>query len=266
MESKTIGTKPIISQSRLTMYERCGEQYRRRYLENEKIPPGVAMLKGIGVHDSSRANFRQKIETRKDLPKQDIVDMAVSQYDFRVKQGILLNPDEEKIGYDNVVGAARDGVVTLSTLYADAMAPIYQPIMVEAKQVVETGSSHDLMAFMDLADDKNRVIDLKTSKRKKQVNAADIDEQLTFYALVYRYKFGQLPSEVRLETLVEKKKPERQLLQSKRTVADLQVIINRLNAMIAGIKKGVFIPALATSWQCDPRYCGYYMTCPYVKK
>ncbi len=38
-----------------------------------------------------------------------------------------------------------------------------------------------------------------------------------------------------------------------------------VNTMIQGLAKGVFVPAQPTSWVCDPRYCGYYPTCKYVK-
>ena len=42
--------KPYLSPSQMGMYCRCGEQYRRRYIEKEIIPPGFALIKGGSVH------------------------------------------------------------------------------------------------------------------------------------------------------------------------------------------------------------------------
>jgi hypothetical protein len=74
--------KPHLSQTQLTMYEKCGESYRRRYCdcEGEKIPPGIALVKGTGVHGGSKANFKQKIETKEDLSRKKIIDISEKNY------------------------------------------------------------------------------------------------------------------------------------------------------------------------------------------
>ncbi len=128
----TDAKKPYISASQLGMYERCGEQYRRRYIEKERIPPGVALLKGTGVHGGARVNFRQKVETHEDLPKKDIVEISVTEFERSYQnQGVLLTAEEESIGLQKVMGETKDSVVTLSGLFADEVAPVYQPAFVE---------------------------------------------------------------------------------------------------------------------------------------
>lgn len=258
--------KPYISASQLTMYEKCGEQYRRRYIENEKIPPGIAMVKGIGVHDGARGNYRQKIESHQDLPSTEIVEMAVAAYEKSIANGVMMTPDEKETGESNVIAAGKDSVVTLTNLFSNEVAPAYQPAWVEEKQrLILTEASHDLMAVMDMATVDELVTDLKTTGKKKNQDEADQSEQLSFYALVYRALTGKLPRAVRLDVLIEKKTPEYQILDSIRTDVDLTVLLRRINTMLDGLKKGVFIPAQATAWQCNPRWCGYYLTCPYVK-
>ena len=260
-----VSDKPHLSQTQLTMYERCGEAYRRRYIENEKIPPGIAMAKGIGVHGGSKANFRQKIESHQDLPKNEIIEIAVSEYDQTLKRGIALTPEEETIGYSKVTADTKDSVAVLSSLYADEVAPEYQPAIVELEQKIEL-SDIDIIAKLDIADDRDIIADLKSTKKKKSQNDVDGDEQLTFYSLAFYGQTKRLPSAVRLEVLVDKQKPERQMLESFRDMVDLDIIIARMNAMLDGLKKGVFVPALASSWSCDPRYCGYFPTCRYAMK
>ena len=261
--------KPHLSQTQLTSYEACGERYRRRYKEGEKIPPGIVMVKGAGLHGGSKVNFKQKIESKTDLPRNDIIDISVSQFDDSVKRGILLTQEEETEGYQNVVGKARDSVVTLGGLYADYVAPEYQPKFVEEEhRIVIPNASHDLLCYMDIADIREIVTDLKSAKKKKNQKEVDDSEQLSFYALVFRAITGHLPSAVRLEVLVDKKNPERQtpVLEAVRTMDDMQVILNRINVMLKGLKAGIFIPALATSWQCSPKYCGYFPTCKFAQK
>jgi hypothetical protein len=258
--------KPYISPSQLGMFERCGEQYRRRYLEKEIIPPGIAMVKGTGVHGGAKGNFRQKIESHQDLPRKDIIEISVTTFEQSAEKGILLTEEEESIGYHKVVAQAKDGVVTLSGLYADEVAPEYQPVIVEDEQRVFIPScDYDLKGYVDLVDESENIVDLKTGTKKKNEDEVHTSQQLTFYALLYKAKTGRLPASVRLETLVDKKKPERQALIGYRTTEDLNTLVNRINVMMDGIKKGVFIPAQPTSWTCSHRWCGYFRTCRFVR-
>lgn len=260
-------TKPHISQTQLICYEKCGEIYRRRYIEGDKIPPPIVMVKGSGVHGGSKANFKQKMESHKDLPTQDIIDISVSEFDNKLSaDGILLTPDEVTKGYKNVIGEARDAVEVLSGLYAEEVAPVYQPQFVEQKHTVELpNASHDLVAYMDIADTKDIVVDVKTGKKKRNQKDVDIDEQLTFYTLVFLGITSRMPAGVCFECLIDKKIPEHQRLESTRTKEDLNTIVARINTMIQGLKQGTFMPAPAMAWWCSPLYCGFWRTCPYVK-
>jgi hypothetical protein len=264
MTPPTNTKKPHISQTQLVMYEKCGEQYRRRYLEKDIVSPGFALLKGRAVHDGARANFRQKIESHIDLPKKEVIDISVAVLGTELHKGFAMTPDEEKIGKDIMIDTTQQSVITLAGLFIDQVAPEYQPEMVEVEQrIVLEAASHDLVAKMDLADILKRVVDLKTSTKKKPADEVHTSEQLTFYALVYLAVKGYLPAAVLLENLIDKKEPERQVLQSQRDQKDLQTLICRLNTMIGGLKAGVFIPAPASSWACNPRWCGYAPTCQY---
>ena len=60
--------KPYISDSQLRMLTRCGIQYENRYVMGEIIPPGIAAVRGIGVHRAAAANGQQKIESGSDHP------------------------------------------------------------------------------------------------------------------------------------------------------------------------------------------------------
>ena len=260
--------RPHISPSQLNMISNCGEQWRRRYEEGEIIPPGIAMMQGTGVHAGAAVNFKQKIESHEDLPAKDIIDASVSGMTERIREdGILFTEDEQAIGEDVVVGKAIDTVKTLATLHASTQAPDYQPIEngVEQWMSIEVpNATHDLFGIVDLLDDKHRVVDIKTAAKTPSKGTADSSIQLTFYAAAKQVKSGMPASEVRLDTLVNLKTPKRHIDVSHRGADDFRALSNRVNAALAVIKAGTYAPANPNWWGCDPRYCGFHATCPYV--
>lgn len=258
-------SKKHLSPTQIDMVSRCGEAYRRRYLEGERIPPGIAMITGTGLHAGAEVNFRQKIDTHADLPKRDIVDAAVDGFDRGLAGGYSLDADCAT-SPEIAVGEARDQVATLADLYAAQVAPEYQPKFVEQLVTIPLPGPFDILGVLDMADDQGRVVDLKTTGKSKSQSEADASPQLTFYAAAHKVLTGELASEVRLEVLVKTKTPKRVMLSSKRGPEHFAVLANRINAASAAIEAGIFLPADPGSWMCSPKWCGYYHTCPYVTR
>jgi hypothetical protein len=73
-----------------------------------------------------------------------------------------------------------------------------------------------------------------------------------------------MPDEVRLDVAIKAKKPKRQVLRSSRDERDLQVLVNRVNEFLRTIEAGIFLPAPVGSWQCSPRWCGYWSSCRFT--
>ena len=268
--------KPYVSPTQLNSYFRCGEAYRRRYLEGERIPPGVAAHRGTGMHQGAKLNFRQKLETYRDLPPADIVDAAVAAFEAAVeKEGYLLTPDEAARGEKAVVAAAKDDTATFAEAYATLQAPLYQPVEVEQPVRIELPTAtHDLFGYVDLVatpppdsqlDMPTSIVDFKTSTKSKPQSEADDSLQLTYYSAAYQVRHGRPADDVRLDVLVRRAKGVgRQLLVTKRDAGDYSAFVARVNAMLAGVTAGIFTPALPGSWWCSAKFCGYWSTCPYV--
>lgn len=260
------GRKPIISPSQLDMYFRCGEQWRRRYVCKEKIPPGIALLKGAAVHKAAEVNFSQKIESHTDLPLKDLQGAAEEHISSMVSQeGILLSAEENSRGMQTVLGEAKDRTYAMTGALHREIAPRIQPALVEEFVRIDLPNhSHDLLGRLDLATTDDEIVDLKTSSRKKNQNDIDRSDQLTFYGVAFKHQAGREPKGIRLEVIVETKVPSVQSLRSPRGESDKRILLNRINAMIAGVKAGVFLPAAPGSWLCSPKFCGYWETCPFV--
>jgi hypothetical protein len=262
----TTAQKPHASNSQIEMLCRCGESYRRRYIEGEIIPPGIAMLKGTGLHRAAETNMRQKIDSHVDLPARDIVAAAVAAFEDQAHGGLTLTDEEVGRGTANVIGEAKDDVAELADVHARQQAPDYQPVMVEQQvRILLPNSPRDLLGIIDLADDKERVTDFKTSGRSKSQSEADTSVQLTIYAAGYHALLGRPPAEVRLDTAVQTKTgTRRQVLASSRDSGDFQALANRINAFNYAVQAGSFPPASPGAWNCSQKWCGFWHTCPYV--
>lgn len=258
--------KPHVSPAQLDLSTKCGEAYRRRYLENEKIPPGIAALQGTGVHGGAEANFRQKLETHQDLPASQIVEAAVASFEAeQARGGVALSEEEAARGATIVLGEAKDMVARMASFHAEVQAPDYQPALLEERiRIVLPEATHDIVGVLDLLDSQHRVADFKTAAKRK--NQAEVDQSvaLTSYSAFAKIATGKAATEVRLDVIVKNKKLARQIITSDRSGPDYRVLANRTNALLAALKSGVFVPAYPGAWWCSPRWCGYWSTCPYV--
>jgi hypothetical protein len=261
--------KPHFSVSQLNMLSRCGEQYRRAYVEGERIPPGIAAAKGTAVHRAAEENLTQKIETHQDISVDDATAAAAAAFDKQVEvYGITLSDDEKHKGEDAVLGEAKDRAVAMAKAHIELQAPLYQPLFCEEAVRLEIPkSSHDFLGIIDLVDDKRRVVDWKTTAQRKSQSEADYSLQLTAYALLYNKLTGQgYPDELRLEYLVDSKKrgPQRQMLRTYRGDSSVDALAARIETAKNLVKAGFFAPVEPGHWCCSPKWCGYWATCPYV--
>ncbi len=56
------------SYSRIGCYGFCPKKYDYRYVQNVPAPVKPELAFGVALHEALEENFRQKIDTRRDLP------------------------------------------------------------------------------------------------------------------------------------------------------------------------------------------------------
>ena len=262
------GRKPHVSASQLDLYCRCGEAYRRRYLDGERIPPPFAILRGTAIHRAAARNFAQKRDSRQDLPAGEIVEAAVAAFGAELDaQGVTLTA-EESARSGAAIGEARDTVAALAEAHANTQAPDYMPVLVEETVRIELpAASRDLLGVVDLLDDRGRVVDFKNVRKKPSQAEADASTQLTVYASAATTiaAGGVVPSETRLDALVVGAKGiRREVVASARDRQDFAALANRINTVTDAIEKGIFAPATPGAWWCSAKWCGYFATCRFV--
>lgn len=271
-------TKPHLSPSSLDLFAKCGEAYRRRYIDGDKIPPGVAAISGQASHRGAQHNFRQKIESGEDLPASEIVDASVAAMDDAVsRDGVELSAEEADRGLKIVLGEARDIVAKRAAWHAEHQAPAWQPHMVEEPlRIVVPDREYDLFGYVDLvaeAVSQSRVrqsglhvVDFKNRSKKATQDEASSSVALTFYAAAATLHYKEQVSSVVLDVSVARKSGDfdRQVIVSERGQKDFAALAARLDMVSRAIQAGVFPPAKPDAWWCSSRWCGYYATCPYV--
>ena len=253
-----------LSISQLDTYGRCGEVYRRRYIEGEIIPPGLPARIGSGVHKGAEVNFKAKMKTGQDSPLDVIQDAAAEAYAKELKNGVFFAPDEVP-GAKLAMAEGKDTVVSLATLFRWELAPQIQPLLVEEKIIIDIpGVDLPVVTILDCYTRTKALRDLKTAGKKWTEEKAHSSHQPTAYREAIKTVTGEYPESICFDVLVSSKTPALQTLPTFRTEDDLIILSRKYNIMVAGINAGIFPPAEPGSWMCSPKWCGYWFTCPYI--
>lgn len=252
-----------ISYTQLSMVLRCGEQYYRRYLKGEILPPSGSLIRGRSCHKAEEMNFRQKINSLNDLAIEEIKDFFSDQWE-ESKFEIAWTPEELNGESPKKAEAKyKDSGISLITAYHTEIAPQTQPIDVEKKFVVKfKGGYPDLQGIIDRIDTNGIVIDLKFQAKSPTSDDIAKDIQMTAYDLGFRHTFGYKPAKLKKEYSIATKTAKTIIQETlPRDDETLTRFLYRLEKAMEVVEKGVFQPAPIGAWWCDPRYCGYYQTC-----
>lgn len=152
-----------LSASQVSMFQRCPEQYRRRYVLGEKERPGAALVWGSADHYAHEQNFTQKITSGTDIPAGEVQDAFAEGFD----QAVDRNGGESEVEWgDDKPGALKDAGAKLVAVYHETVSPSVQPVAVEEKFVVELpGVPVPVLGYMDVRTEL-AAVERKTAKQK----------------------------------------------------------------------------------------------------
>ena len=253
-----------LSVSQLDMFTRCGEQWRRRYLDEEVIPPGIAARVGSGVHKAAEINFKSKMQTGEDMPLDAVQDAAAEAYDKALAEGVFFAPDEVP-GAKIAMAQGKDDAVSLATLFRRELAPAIMPALVEHRVMLEIpGVALPVVMILDCYTVDRKLRDLKTSGRKWADDKAHTSPQPTVYREGIKQETGEYPEELLFDVLVSTKTPGLQTLTTRRNEQDTAILARKFQIMCASIGAGIFPPAQPDHWCCSMKFCGYFFTCPHI--
>jgi len=259
------------SNSSLTLLERCGEKFRRRYIEKERVPPSPRMLRGTVIHRVAKMAMLRKLEEQEIPSGEEARDVAATEFEQEWAGGVSLDhgtdANVEKAG-------SKDFAVDLSAFYVGAVAPTVEPIAVERRiEVAPKDSDLKITGVIDLVaklpSGGEAIRDTKTSEKSPNRDAAENSQQLTMYAMVRQADVGKLPEALALDHLVRTpaRREQKHIVQeTTRDAGDVAALVNRLNTAVEAVKRGVFMPTAPDSWWCSRNWCEYWSSCVYVRR
>nr|MBA2505063.1 PD-(D/E)XK nuclease family protein [Thermoleophilaceae bacterium] len=151
-----------ISASQLGMFKRCPNQYRERYIRGIKERPGAALIWGSADHSAHEHNFRQKIESEKDLPVGDVTDAFDQAWRDRIDQA----GGASQIEWDGDPDDMKTQAARLVEAYHHQASPMVQPIAVEREISLQLpGVRLPIKGYIDV-ETTNSIVERKTGKRK----------------------------------------------------------------------------------------------------
>lgn len=257
--------KPALSISQLDMLSKCGEQYRRRYVERERIAPGAALIVGKSVDKSVDVNMQSKIDTGTLVSSEQISDVARDTIAEEWDKGEVAIVDGDT--QEKARAGAIDKAVRLSLLHAKEAAPLIQPRIVQRNWRIDLQAYPvDITGKTDIEEINGTIRDTKTSGKSPRQDEAHVSDQLTMYALARRVIDGDAEVKVALDYLVDLKTPKFVARESIRKDDDFRVMLRRIETGIKAIESGIFVPARQADWWCSLKWCGYAPTCPYFRR
>ena len=262
MDTKPTITEPAkpekkhLSATQISMFLRCPEQFRFRYIEGKKVPPTGAMMQSKVWHKTVEENYRQKIQSEQDLPLDHMQEFYAAEYETALKaEEIAFESDENP-------GQLKDEGIAITTVHHKLIAPRVRPMLVEEKFTVNLGDDfpYDLVGVWDLVDKDGFIADNKAYSKTPNQDDVDKDIQLGIYSLGYRATRNQIERGLRLDTIVKNKNPKAVQISTRRTNDDCRFLLRLIEQVARVIQSGVFYPN-PNGWHCSAARCGYWSRC-----
>jgi hypothetical protein len=252
-----------LSASQIDMFYRCGEQYRRRYIENERIPPGIAAYVGTGLHGAAEMDFKSKMSTGEDLPAALLKEVAAETFQKKISDEGVFIPHEDRSTAKKDIADGMDMTTKLIEPFLEFAKPI-NPALVEHRAIIEVPEIPPILGFIDLYTADKRLSDIKTGGRSWTQDKADTATQPTVYREMVKRELGEYPERFTIDCLVTTKTPKYSPVETTRRDEDFEALVAKIKVMMAAINAGIFMPSDPTAWMCSRKFCGYYLTCPYI--
>jgi len=243
----------------------CPEAWRRRYIDGDKIPPGIAAVAGSGFHAAPEANFQSVLAGNGHITTDDCRDVAATAYLERLNESGVYLTREEASRKTILLTEGRDNAVRAAAKFRDEVAEKFEPVLVEHEFTINiAGISKPILGYIDLYTKDRMLSDWKLSKAWTQ-DKSETSDQVTVYNEAIRQRDGQAPNQIAFQVFKPLKKSVKyDEFVTQRTPSDLQSLVARVKIMESMIQRGDFPGAPPGHWKCSPKWCGYFGSCKLV--
>jgi RecB family exonuclease len=248
--------KRHLSFTQLNMFLRCPRQYEYRYIRGLKVPHSGAMVQSRVWHQTVELNYRQKIDSDRDLALGEMQEFFAAQFDAALAaEEIAFEPGEKP-------GTLKDQGTAIVAAHHKTIAPEVRPLLVEERFTVDLVDDFpfDLVGVWDLVERDGTIADNKAYGKTPRQEDLDKDLQFTAYALGFRATRGEIEPGLRMDAIVKTKNPKAVQLHTRRTNDDCRWLLRLIEQVGTAINSGIFYPN-PNGWHCSPRFCGYWGLC-----
>lgn len=237
----------VLSPSQANAYLDCSAKWFFKYFRNLPDVTDAKRALGLAVHKAIEHNFRQKIDSKKDVGREALIEIFAAAWKEEAGKAHFAEGDDQ-------AEIERTGTVLVQKYLIEA-APEIQPIAVE-HPVSGTIGGVKVRGYVDVLDTNGRIIDLKTSSKKPTEITPDHMRQLATYTQITPGASGK----VIVQTLVKTKTP--QLVEQNHTVKDADIRHTQIIYPLAqeGMRSGLYSPN-RNSMFCSRKGCAFWKAC-----
>lgn len=248
-----------LSVSSVSLFQRCPEKWRRRYLAQEYEPPRGGILLGSAVGAAENHADQELILTGRRPPTDDVLDLYAAEFDERVEK-------DEVDWEDAKPGDLKDTGIGVIRAYETDIVPTYTPISVEREFYIQpAGVEWGFKGYLDIEQDNGVLADRKVIKKKMTTEDANNDLQATSYLLARRSE-GNPAVAFDFHTNVKTKTPYAEIVSTTRTARQLDAFIDLLYLVAAEMhwrtENDHWAYAPRAGWWCSEKQCGFWHSCP----
>ena len=237
----------VLSPTSLNCFLECSAKWWYRKVLQLPETRGAALGLGTAVHQALGENFRQKIETKEDLPTEGVTALFVDAMAAQLDE-IVLQPDESA---DELKQLGEN----LVRVYMDQAAPSIEPAAVEMPVEGLIGDV-PVHGFIDIMTAVGDIIDIKTASKKPAALSADHRLQLTTYAMLAADASGK----VRRDALAKTKTVSLTSMSLEISDADRKLTTRLYSIARDQMRAGMVMPNRG-SFLCARKYCSYWQRC-----
>jgi len=246
-----------LSKTQIGMYQRCPYAYFCRYVEGLKLPPSSSILVGKSFDEAINLEYNTKIDKKKGQKVSVIQDCFADTFD-REKDNIVFAENEKPEELKDL------GVKCVANFHKE-VCPQVNPVMVQKKDELKFENvDYTFMVVVDVVDDKDIVIDNKTTKRSWAEGREFQELDPIAYSLWYELSQGKQENKFRFDIGVLTKTPKVQQIERKVSKEEkkgfLKYIAYIYDSIQYDLKRGMFLPR-QDSFLCSKKWCGYYQKC-----
>jgi len=253
-----------LSPSQMGAFSRCQQQWYYRYVNPRiSIPPNKNLTIGTVYDDALTNNYYQKITTKKDLTKQEILDIADTSFSLR---------EDETEWFGESPVESKDVVMRCLKVYMEqGYMEHIQPVEVQKSYEVHLeGMGWTMKGFSDI-ETEDGIIDNKTTGKTPKPDHELVDQshklQLDWYTIAKKYTEGVDKAEYRrIDYVVKLENPIMVSIElPPLTPEDVKYFQNKVTAQfqqMTFLREGKMKPDTNRShFMCSQKQCGYWELC-----